>query len=207
MPLLHQLRADAPIWKLLDERAEPGADREAIDRTIWETYGTEGAVLYSDLAGFSRWSHELGVTHFLGIIRKSHEILLPLVERHEGTLIEIEADSTIALFPTAAHAVQCALALLDACARYNAGLAPRDQLLLCLGLGYGSILQLDQDWVAGLEVNLACKLGEEQAEAYEILVSRNAMEAAGELDGVRFELTGLSLPGSEEVYRVASSNP
>lgn len=56
------------LWKLLDERVKPDTDVEDVDRRIWGKYGDEGAVMFTDLAGFTRRSAELGITHFLQII-------------------------------------------------------------------------------------------------------------------------------------------
>lgn len=52
---------------------------------------------------------------------------------------------------------------------------------------------------------MASKLGEDIAEAYEILISDDARKAAGDAPGLTFTITGMHQPGSPEVYRVTGS--
>ena len=44
----------ARLWKLVDERMQHGADVAAIDRRIWDLFGQEWAIVFTDLSGFSR---------------------------------------------------------------------------------------------------------------------------------------------------------
>jgi len=41
------------LQKLMTERLQPDADREAVDRRIWDLFGEEWCVMATDLAGFS----------------------------------------------------------------------------------------------------------------------------------------------------------
>ena len=56
--------------------------------------------------------------------------------------------------------------------------------------------------VFGREVNAASKLGEDTAQAREILLTRAAVEATGPLDGLTFERIDAQVGGSAENYRV-----
>ena len=60
--------ADARLQKLMTERLQPGADREAVDRRIWDEFGEEWCVMATDLSGFSRGVAEFGIIHFLQTI-------------------------------------------------------------------------------------------------------------------------------------------
>ena len=44
-----------------------------------------------------------------------------------------------------------------------------EELWVAMGIGYGSLLMIDADDVYGNEMNLACKLGEDLAEAGQVL--------------------------------------
>ena len=44
----------ARLNNLMLERARPGSDQAAIDAQIWELFGETWAVMFTDLAGFSR---------------------------------------------------------------------------------------------------------------------------------------------------------
>src|SRR5882672_6599097 len=114
------------LWKLVEERTRHGADTAAIDRRIWDLFGDEWAIMFTDLAGFSRQVAQFGIIHFLQIIFEQERLLLPIVERHDGILIKIEADSFMILFKTPALAVRCAVAMQHVCRNVNARRAPEE---------------------------------------------------------------------------------
>jgi class 3 adenylate cyclase len=159
------------LWKLVEQRTEPGADVAAIDRRIWDMFGEEWAVMFTDLAGFSRHVAKFGIVHFLQIIFEQKRLLLPVVEDHDGILVKIEADSFLILFKQPAQALRCAIAMQKKCGTINARRPPEEQIVLCVGLGYGTILKIGDEDVFGHEVNLASKLGEDTALPEEILVT------------------------------------
>ncbi len=95
------------LWELLERRRRPDADVAAIDARIWETFGETRAVMFTDLAGFSRMVAEFGIIHFLQEIHEQRSILLPVVREHEGILVKEEADSMLLLFDQFVWVVGC----------------------------------------------------------------------------------------------------
>ena len=77
----------ARLWKLIEERTHAGADIAAIDRRIWDLYGEEWAIMFTDLSGFSRQVAKFGIIHFLQIIFEKERLLLPVIEKHDGVLV------------------------------------------------------------------------------------------------------------------------
>ena len=189
------------LWQLIEQRTQPGADLETIDRRIWDLFGDQWAVMFTDLSGFSRRVAEFGIIHFLQVIFEQKRILLPIVAEHDGILIKIEADSFLILFRRAGAAVQAAIGMQHACQRHNRSLKPEDRVLLCVGIGFGRVLRIGDSDVFGKEVNAASKLGEDTAKVDEILLTDAAREAAGELAGVSYEPLGIEVPGSERNWR------
>lgn len=194
--------SQARLWSLIEERCQPGADVARIDERIWDLFGEKWAVMFTDLSGFSRRVEEFGIIHFLQIIHEQHKILLPIVERHDGLLIKEEGDSLLILFRRSERALDCALAMQRACRQVNERRKPEEQILLCIGLGFGQILRIaDQDaW--GREVNLASKLGEDTAKAGEILVTAAARATLAQRAELKLESIGASSFGPEENFRV-----
>ena len=174
----------------------------ALDQRVWDLFGERWAVMFTDLSGFSRRVQEFGILHFLQIIYEQRKILLPIVERHDGLLIKEEGDSLLILFRRAERALDCGIAMQRACRMVNERRKPEEQILLCLGIGYGDILRIaDQDaW--GREVNSASKLGEDTAKASEILVTSAAHAALQARPDVSFESIGTTSLGPEENFRV-----
>jgi class 3 adenylate cyclase len=89
-----------------------------------------------------------------------------------------------------------------ACQQFNKRRVPEDQVLLCVGIGYGKVLRIGDEDVYGQEVNAASKLGEDTAKANEILVTDGARRAIGEVKGLNFVDLGPIAPGSVRDWRV-----
>lgn len=189
------------LWRLVAGRLAPGADRAAVDAAIWERFGETWAVMFTDLSGFSRRVAEFGIIHFLQIILQQRALLLPIVEAHGGSVVKEEADSFLIRFPTAPQALEAALAMQAACAEHNVGLAPEDQVLLCLGIGYGRVLRIGEHELYGQEVNAASKLGEDTAKAGEILITESTRLALEGRD-LPLEDLGLEAGGSLRNWRL-----
>ena len=196
--------SEARLWSLIAERAKAGADVRAIDARIWDLFGDEWAVVFTDLSGFSRQVAKFGIIHFLQIIYEQKELLLPIVAEHDGILVKIEADSFLILFKRARGALACALEMQRACQQLNARRTPEEQVLLCVGIGHGRVLRIGDADVFGAEVNAASKLGEDLAKANEILITGSCRAALGEalVPGVEVEPIDVLVPGSEKNYRV-----
>jgi adenylate cyclase len=176
MPTRRRIQASASeerLYNLLADRAIPGADTDAIDQRIWDLFGEELAIMFTDLAGFSKLSAEFGILHFLQTIVLSQKILFPVLEDHDGILLKTEADSFLALFRNPLKAVKCAVAMQNTLKEFNATKTTEEQVLLCVGLGYGKVLKIGDTDVFGSEVNFASKLGEDIAKSGEILLTEN----------------------------------
>ncbi len=180
--------SEARLQDLVTERLKPGADKDKIDKRIWDLFGEEWAVMFTDLSGFSRKVATFGIIHFLQTIYESERLLIPVIEAHDGILLKEEGDSLLVVFRNARKAVDCAAAMQKALAGYNADKADEDKVLLCVGIGYGRVLKIGDSDVFGHEVNAASKLGEDTAKAGEILVTGGVREALkGREDGLSFE--------------------
>jgi len=192
----------ARLWKLVAERAEPGADTPSIDRRIWDLFGEDWAIMFTDLAGFSRQVAAFGILHFLQIIWEQQRVLLPIVGDHDGILVKIEADSFLILFRRPERALTCAVAMQRAAQAESSKKRPEERVLLCIGIGYGRILRIGDTDVFGAEVNAASKLGEDRAKQDEILVTGAVRAAAGDVPGVSFEQIDVDVPGADTCFRV-----
>jgi adenylate cyclase len=189
------------LWQLIEERSQPGADREGIDRRIWDLFGEDWAIMFTDLSGFSRQVAAFGILHFLEVIWEQKKLLLPIVAKHDGILIKIEADSFMIIFRKPERAFECSVAMQHACQEWSKGKPPEEHILLCIGLGYGRILRIGDADVYGAEVNAASKLGEDRAKSHEILVTASVAKALG--DTTTFEPLSFDVPGADAVYKAA----
>ena len=193
--------SDARLWDLIELRTKPDADTDAVDRRIWDLFGERWAIMFTDLSGFSRHAAKFGITHFLQIIHEKKKMLLPIVAAHDGILLKVEADSFLIIFRRPDRALQCAIEMQRRCQLTNERRLPEEQIILCLGIGYGDVLRVGDHDVWGREVNAASKLGEDTAGPNEILVTGAAQAEMGAITSVRYELIDDKIPGSDVNYR------
>jgi class 3 adenylate cyclase len=193
----------ARLESLMGQRQKEGTEgRSEIDRRIWDLFGETWAVMYTDLSGFSRKVADFGIIHFLQVIYESQRILTPCIDLRDGILLKVEADSMMVIFRNPASALHCAVDMQRETQRYNAGRPATDQVLLCIGLGYGRMLRIGDDDVFGEEVNAASKLGEDTAKPGEILATAAVRDACGGVDGAVFDSALHTLPGTAGVFSV-----
>lgn len=163
------------LSKLLSKRLEVGADKEKIDEKIWDLFGEQWAVMFTDLTGFSRKVEKFGIIHFLQTIYESERILVPIIEDFDGILIKIEGDSMLVIFRNVEKAVSCSLAMQKRLKGYNDDKTDEEKILLCIGISWGKILKIGDYDVYGSAVNKSSKLGEEIASSGEVLVTEDVV--------------------------------
>lgn len=190
------------LIKLIDERLKPGANKEKIDNRIWDLFGEKWCVMFTDLAGFSRGVAKFGIIHFLQTILESERLLVPVIEDHDGILLKMEADSCLVIFRNMQKAIQCSFRMHTVLKEYNETRPEEEQILLCIGLGYGRMLRIGDADVFGSEVNAASKLGEDTAKAWEILVTEAVYEKLKDDSTLLFEKLDEAPPGAEAAYRM-----
>lgn len=192
------------LEKLIAERLKPGADKAEIDERIWNLFGEEWAILFTDLSGFSRHVAEFGVIHFLQTIFESERLFVPLIEQHGGILLKIEGDSMMVIFRNVERALQCVLEMQQATTAYNEEREEAEKVLLCAGIGYGRVLRIGDSDVFGAEVNAAGKLGEDIAATGEVLITDAVHSALDESVKKQYSYEPLEVipSGATGAYRV-----
>jgi len=204
--MANQLKcSEERLWDLVAARVSAGDDVDAvadIDRRIWDLFGETWAIMFTDLSGFSRQVQAFGILHFLQIIYEHKSLLEPVIQKHDGILIKQEADSLMLIFRRADSALRCGIEMQHTLQELNKTRSPETQVLLCLGIGYGPILRIGDEDVYGNQVNAASKLGEDTAKSNEILITKAAREACGDIDGVTYAPLLERIPGSDENFHV-----
>lgn len=205
MNQLHRIHASGSqerLDRLIQERLAPDADKARIDQRIWDLFGEDWCVMFTDLSGFSRRVEEFGIIHFLQIIHEAERLLIPVIEDHEGILLKLLGDSFLVIFRNPKKAMKCALGLQQLLAAYNLDRLPEEQVLLCVGLGYGRVLRIGDSDVFGAEVNAASKLGEDIARGGEILVTGAFRQQCGDLAGTSFMQLAQAPAGTATAFRL-----
>lgn len=194
--------SEARLDRLIEERLQAGADKEQIDKRIWDLFGEQWCIMFTDLSGFSRNVEKFGIIHFLQTIHESEKLLIPIIDDNDGILLKNEGDSLFVIFRNVQKAISSAIEMQNQVKAYNEGIESEEQILLCIGLGYGQVLKIGDSDVFGAEVNSASKLGEDVAKSWEILVTENVKEAAKTYPNISFEALDLNVPGCARTFKM-----
>jgi len=173
-------RSDGPTHRLsahLARRRRAGAARRReLDAKVLAALTRREAVVYTDTADFTVRVVRDGILHFLMVMDRVVRVARPILKRHGGQIVKVEADSLLIRLPDVSKACQAVVALERAIGRANAERPPDERVRFSYGIGYGDLVDLGSD-LFGLEVNLASKLGEDLARPGEILLTPAAATA------------------------------
>ena len=160
-------------------RRRAGADparRPEMDCRSFPDLFRKRAIVFTDTADFTVRTARDGILHFLLVLDAVASLAEKVVKRTGGEMVKVEGDSLLLRYDDANAAVRSVLFLDEAIQAYNRGRPENEQVHFSYGVGYGDILDTDDD-MFGLEVNLASKIGEDLAEPGEALLTASASAA------------------------------
>ncbi|HTZ68740.1 MAG TPA: adenylate/guanylate cyclase domain-containing protein, partial [Roseiarcus sp.] len=132
------------------------------------------AILAADVAGYSRLMGR-NEDQTVRDLEAHKEVLLPLIAKHGGSIVNIAGDGIVAQFPSAVRAVECAVAMQKIMGERNVDVPKERQMLLRIGVNLGDIIH-DSDKTYGDGINVAARL-EPLAEPGGICISATVREA------------------------------
>jgi len=176
-------------------QAEEADERKKIEKSLWSYYGQEQAVFVLDMSGFSRLTRKYGIIHYLSMVRRMQLTTEPIVKSFDGYMIKYDADNCFAVFPSPLQAVNAAIAMQHAFDAANILTADDLDIRVGCGIDYGRILVVGNEDCFGDAVNRASKLGEDVAEAGDILVTQEAMQMIPEEAGIKAREIDISISG------------
>jgi len=165
------------MLEVMDEMLAKGIDPENKERDLWERFGQQCAVVAIDSSGFSKTTREHGIIHTLTRLTQKRNMMIPVLKKHGCTIYVTEADSIIGLFPNVDSAMDAVLEANKALHEHPLMLAPGRPYKICVGIGYGTLLVTGAHGeFFGPEMNMASKLGEDTAEADQLLLTEAAYQ-------------------------------
>ncbi len=159
------------LSRLIEMRLMDGADKKDIDERIWDLFGEKWCVVFTDLSGFSKKTAKFGIIHFIQTIFESERLLTPIIESHDGILLKQDGDSMMIIYRNLEKGIDSCVNMMKVLKEYNETKPEEEDILLCVGIGYGDILRIGDSDAFGKELNFAAKLGEDIAKSQEILVT------------------------------------
>ena len=170
-------------------------DGRAFDARVAERFERELTILAADSSGFSKRTFRDGIVCFLASLVRSYDRIIPIIEKHGGTVTTQNADNILAVFDDTAAAVRCAGEIHAWLARRNRRARASDRFELCIGIHHGRVLRLADD-VYGAAVNVCAKIGEDLAARNETLVTDEVVARA---PGFRYARGGTALIGGRRI--------
>jgi adenylate cyclase len=132
------------------------------------------AILAADVAGYSRLMGR-NEEETVRDLEAHQRVILPLIAKHGGAVINIAGDGIVAQFPSAVRAVECAVAIQKIMAERNFDVSADRRMLLRIGINLGDIIH-DGTRTYGDGINVAARL-EPLAEPGGICISSTVRDA------------------------------
>src|SRR6267142_5633940 len=131
------------------------------------------AILSADIAGYSRLMGEDEATTVRDL--KEHQaVVLPLVGRYGGRIIDTAGDGILAEFPSVINATECAVEIQTIMATRNEGMPESRRMRFRIGINLGDVIH-DETRIYGDGINVAARL-EGIAEPGGICISRQVFD-------------------------------
>src|SRR4029453_326540 len=113
-------------------------------------------ILAAAIAGYSRLMHEDEAATVRDL--KAHQsVILPLVGRHGGRIIDTAGDGILAEFPCVIGAPQCAVEIQTLMAPRNEGVPESRRMQFRIGINLGDVIH-DETRIYGDGINIAARL-------------------------------------------------
>src|SRR5436190_6158317 len=152
-----------------DERAvpeKPSGSEPAVKRRL-------AAVLAADIAGYSRLMGEDEAATVRDL--KGHQaVVLPMVGRYGGRIIDTAGDGILAEFPSVINATECAVEIQTVMAARNEEVPEPRRMRFRIGINLGDVIH-DETRIYGDGINIAARL-EGIAEPGGICISRQVFD-------------------------------
>ena len=180
------------------DRFLPGDEPPAPETTVAAGAGLL-TILFTDIVGSTALTQRLGDAGAQDVLREHNAIVRDRLREHGGTELKTTGDGFMASFPSATRALDCAVAIQQAFASYNAERGT-DAIRVRIGLNAGEPVAEDQD-LFGTAVQAAARIAA-RARPGQILVADVVRQlAAGK--AFRFVRLGhFQLKGFHERFRL-----
>lgn len=197
------MREASPIFSTIIAARSEGLAEEAIERLVWARHGTTCALLALDSSGMTRVSRGHGIVHFLTRYMQMRDLAEVILQRHGCLAWRCFADNLFSEFPDADAALGAALDIHRTLQQSGLMVADQEPYRVCIGIGYGRVLDDGSGGKMGDEMNVVAKLAEDVAEAGQTLLSESAYRSLSARAAVPVEKIDLCLSTvSVTCYRV-----
>ncbi len=140
------------------------------------------AFLFADISGFTALTEAHGDTQAAEVVEHFLEHASTLLNRFGGEQVKTIGDAVMVRAESAAAAVRFGIDLA------HHEMAQHEHPMVGVGIAWGTASDRGGDWI-GSTVNIAARIAE-LADRGEVLISGEARESAGEIEGIDFQRRG-----------------
>jgi class 3 adenylate cyclase/pimeloyl-ACP methyl ester carboxylesterase len=145
------------------------------------------AILAADIAGYSRlMGEDEGAT--VRDLKGHQAVILPLIGRYGGRIIDTAGDGILAEFPSVINATECAVEIQTIMVTRNEGVRESRRMLFRIGINLGDVIH-DEARIYGDGINVAARL-EGIAEPGGICISRQVFDQVSRALRADFQALG-----------------
>ena len=178
--------------------------RDRLDKILQEKFVKRMTIVFTDVCGYTKYMDTRGDIAGRAWMQKHNDIVLPLIEKHEGKVLTLMGDGVMSSFEKTDNAVKACIDIQKGLVDYNRTSGPADALHITIGINTGEIL-VDADHIAGDVVNTASRI-EAKADPDQILISQSTYnEVRGSTEILCRQHGSVQVKGKDEpleLYRV-----
>ena len=186
------------LMDVMNDYIEQGVDPVTREKELWKQFGERHAVVVIDSSGFTRTTRKFGSIYFLSKLAQKRSITIPIIKKYGCETYVTEADSLIGLFPSVQNAFDAVLEISEMIKQKRLMLTENEPFQICAGIGYGDLLVTGgHGEFFGPEMNISSKLGEDTADAGELMLTETAHTHLDESDKVKFSKRNIQASGND----------
>jgi class 3 adenylate cyclase len=165
----------------MDDKEKPGQlddilrQRKELDDMLDARFKRPTTILFTDIVGATTFFSTRGDIEGQLMIKRHNDLLIPLIAKHQGNLINTMGDGLLASFEAPSKAVACSVEMQEALVRHNEGRAEKDHIQVRIGINMGPGY-VESGNVYGIVVNTAERV-KSLAGAFQILVSESVYQS------------------------------
>lgn len=114
------------------------------------------AVMFTDIQNYSKMMNT-DESLAMEILKFHNEFMRQKIESFDGRVIEIIGDAFLAVFESAARAVEAGITIQEGIKEHNEGLPEKERFLIRIGIHLGDVIE-EADGIKGDVVNIAARI-------------------------------------------------
>jgi class 3 adenylate cyclase len=177
------------------------AEKVRLDSMLLEKFSRKVTVMFTDIKGSTSYYETRGDLAGRTMIHQHNSIVLPIIEKHKGTLLKTIGDATMSIYEVPANGLRAASDIQHALLSYNRGRPAGEQINVRCGLNCG-IGMVENNDVYGDVVNVTARI-EGLASARDIYISEQLYEDLRRDDEFIFRFVeSARVKGKDEAIKV-----